>query len=597
MHRRTITGLLVASAGALTAGLTLLWGAPAQAEGEEGVILCQCGPVYRNLFVANRDGGDERPLLEPAGNSYNASWSYDGEWIVFTSERTGSANIWRVRVDGSDLAQLTDHSALDDQAALSPDGHTLAFVSTREEGNTNIWVQDIDGGDAINITNSRSGNFRPSWSPDGAWIAFTSDRDTSPGRMMHDNGAASWEELQHTALYIMRPDGSDLRRLTSLDAIAGSPSWSSDGRRIVYYAGTAFGEPTQIATIEVETGAVTTHTSEDARNTAPTFLVDGDIAYSRENNGYGQRQTVLAYTSGSESETIQAESPAWSPDGELVVYHRLSRISTETRYAVDDRFELAVNTLPTAFPAYSTDGARVAYSPGNTFGNTLFVADADGTNATEIFSTGANGASIGSVAWSPDNETLAIELGGYFQRPIETTQIALLDSDGSDLRMLTSGSDSSGFPVFSPDGEHLVYRVLGEENGLRVVTLVDGSLTPLTDGWDNFPAWSPRGDLIAFTRYDGESFEIYTIRPDGTDLRQLTHTGGTDAHTVWSPDGEWLAFVSSRRGWKDEIMLRGPQTYGEIFVMRADGSEQIQLTDNQWEELTIAWMPAAHRRR
>lgn len=40
-------------------------------------------------------------------------------------------------------------------------------------------------------------------------------------------------------------------------------------------------------------------------------------------------------------------------------------------------------------------------------------------------------------------------------------------------------------------------------------------------------------------------------------------------------------------------MLRGPQTYGEIFVMRADGSEQLQLTDNQWEELTIAWMPTA----
>jgi Tol biopolymer transport system component len=544
--------------------------------------------------VANRDGGDERPLLESADNSYNASYSYDGDWIVFTSERTGSADIWRVKPDGSDLTQLTDHPAFDDHAALSPDGHTLAFVSTRGEGNTNIWVQDINGGDAINITRSRSGNFRPSWSPDGAWIAFTSDRDTSPGRMVLGNGAASWEELQHTALYIMRPDGTDLRRLTALDAIAGSPSWSSDGRRIVYYSGTAFGEPTQIATIDVETGAITTHTSGDSRNIAPKFLVDGDIAYSRENNDYGpRRQTVLAYTSGGESVPIQAGSPAWSPDGALVVYDKFSRISTETQYGVDDRYELAVNTLPTAFPAFSTDGSRVAYSPGNTFGKTLFVADADGTNATEIFGTGTEGASIGSVAWSPDGETLTIELGGYFQRPIETTQIALLDVDGSNLRMLTNGSDSSGFPAFSPDGEHIVYRVLGKENGLRVVKLEDGSVTTLTDGWDNFPAWSPRGDLIAFTRYDNDSFEIYTIRPDGTELRQLTYTGGTDAHTVWSPDGEWLAFVSSRRGWKDEIMLRGPQTYGEIFIMRADGSEQIQLTDNQWEELTIAWLPAA----
>ena len=589
-----ITGL-----AAITAGLTLLRGAPALAGGEEGLIICQCASAYTNLYVANRDGGGERPLLEPVNTSYNASYSRDGEWIVFTSERAGSADIYRVRPDGSGLTRLTDHPAFDDQAALSPDGRTLAFVSTREEGNTNIWLQSIDGGEAINITRSRSGNFRPSWSPDGAWIAFTSDRDTSPGRMVLGNGAASWEQLQKTALYIMRPDGSDLRRLTSLDAIAGSPRWSPDGRRIVYYTAAAWDSPAQIATIDVETGAVTTHTSGDARKASPQFLGADDIGYVLQKKaGDGQSQTVLAYTSGGESTPIQMEAPVWSPDGARVVYQkRISKTYApmETRYSVDDRYKLAVNTLPTAFPAFSADGSRVTYSPGNSFGNSLLIADANGENAMQIFSTSPNGNSIGSVAWSPDGEALAIEIGGYFQRPIETTQIAILDSDGSNLRVLTKGADSSGFPGFSPDGKHLVYRVLGEKKGLRVLSLGDGSSTALTDGWDNFPAWSPRDDLISFTRYDGKSFEIYTIRPDGKDLRQLTHSGGTDAHAIWSPDGKWLAFVSSRQGWKDEIMLpgRGPQTYGEIFVMRADGSEPRQLTDNQREELAIAWMPAA----
>lgn len=587
-----ITGFVV-----LAAVLIFLSSTPVFATGEEGLILCQCSSAYRNLYVANRDGGDERPLLEPVDTSYNASYSADGQWIIFTSERAGSAEIYRVRPDGTDLTRLTDHPAFDDQAVLSPDGRTLAFVSTREDGNANIWLQDIDRGEAINITRSRSGNFRPAWSPNGTWIAFTSDRDTSPGRLVHSNGFVSWEQLQKTALYVMRPDGSGLRRLTSLDAIAGSPKWSPDGRRIVYYAAAAWDKPAQIASIDVATGAVTTHTSGDARKASPQFLGADDIGYVLQKQGEGQPQTVLAYTSGSESLSIQMEAPAWSPDGAQVVYQkRISKTYSpmEKRYSADKRYGLAVNTLPTAFPAFSTDGSRAAYSPGFSFGNTLVVADGNGANVMEIYTTGANGGVIGSVAWSPDRAALAVEIGGYFQRPFETTQIAILDSDGANFRMLTHGADSSGFPAFSPDGEHLVYRVLGDKNGLRVLTLEDGSVTELTDGWDNFPAWSPRGDRIAFTRHDGKSFEIYTIRPDGTDLQQLTYTGGTDAHAVWSPDGEWLAFVSSRQGWKDEIMLpgRGPQTYGEIFVMRADGSEPRQLTDNQREELAIAWMPA-----
>ena len=63
---------------------------------------------------------------------------------------------------------------------------------------------------------------------------------------------------------------------------------------------------------------------------------------------------------------------------------------------------------------------------------------------------------------------------------------------------------------------------------------------------------------------------------------------------AWSPDGAHIAFASTRMGFKDEITYTdAPQPYGEIFVMRADGSDVRQLTDNQWEEGTPAWRPAA----
>ena len=113
-----------------------------------------------------------------------------------------------------------------------------------------------------------------------------------------------------------------------------------------------------------------------------------------------------------------------------------------------------------------------------------------------------------------------------------------------------------------------------------------------------FPSWSPKGDRIAFTSDRDGDYEIYTIRPDGTDLRRLTHTPGNDAHNAWSPDGEWIAFTSARGGFKDEAALHpyNPQPYGDLYVMRADGSDVRQLTDDQFEEGTPSWLPTRRAR-
>jgi Tol biopolymer transport system component len=68
----------------------------------------------------------------------------------------------------------------------------------------------------------------------------------------------------------------------------------------------------------------------------------------------------------------------------------------------------------------------------------------------------------------------------------------------------------------------MVFRFWGEgEYGLRIINLDDGSSTKLTTGFDNFAAWSPKGDHIAFTRFNEDDYDIYTIRPDGTGLGRL----------------------------------------------------------------------------
>jgi len=180
------------------------------------MLMNRIGPSALTLYVANADGSDEHPLLPTSGFDYHASYSADGRWIVFTSERNGfgQADIYRVRADGTGLERLTDSPALDDQASLSPDASKVAFVSTRETHRANIWILDLTTHKLTNLTmlpgiqgdtTKPDAFLRPAWSPDGQWIAFSSDRNTE--WLGHGNGSG-WEHVQELGVYIVRPDGS-----------------------------------------------------------------------------------------------------------------------------------------------------------------------------------------------------------------------------------------------------------------------------------------------------------------------------------------------------------------------------------------------------
>src|SRR5262249_46963717 len=81
------------------------------------IMMNRIGPSRSELFAANADGSAEHKLMPTSGFDYNASFSPDGQWITFTSERNGSgqADIYRVHPDGTGLERLTDSPALDDQ--------------------------------------------------------------------------------------------------------------------------------------------------------------------------------------------------------------------------------------------------------------------------------------------------------------------------------------------------------------------------------------------------------------------------------------------------------------------------------------------------
>jgi TolB protein len=186
------------------------------------------------LFIAAADGTDEHPLLTNGDMDYDPVWAPDGASIVFTSDRQGSADLFRVKPDGSALERLTDDAAYDDQAAFSPDGQQLVFVSSRNGGIAHLWTMNLQTRRVKAVTSGPDGDFRPSWSADGRWIAFSSARG---GGLPFAHGR--WEHLQLVDLYIVRPDGSSLKRITEHGNFCGSPKWARDNRHVMAYCMTA----------------------------------------------------------------------------------------------------------------------------------------------------------------------------------------------------------------------------------------------------------------------------------------------------------------------------------------------------------------------
>jgi len=566
-------------------------------------------PGEIGVFVANSDGTQERPLAPSNTLEYNPAWFPDGQSIVFTSERDGSAELYRVKLDGSGMKRLTNDPAYDDQPSVSPDGRRIAFVSTRGGGTADLWMLDVETLAAKPLTSGPGGDFRPAWSPDGNWIAFSSDRASDMPM-----GRGRWEHLDVNDIYIIRSDGTGLKRFQNQGKSCGTPRWSSDSKGIIAYCASAEDMlpfrnaaatgATGLVAIDIASGETTRAPGGAGIKVSPAFVHGGAVGYVRRDvDGQG-----IFYSDGKAGPAGEIRYASWSPDGTRVAYQRRTaktRSGWRKVWSRDSRYELVMSPN---MPSFDPSGARFVtqgVAPSGPLGRGINIVES-GSGATRVLFQ-REGKHALAPQWSAKGDAIVFGLGTFtlftggltpqITRPEDRVdggaQVALIKSDGSGFQELTHGPNNSGFPSMAPDGSRVVYRTFGPDgNGLRILNLNDHSTTTLTDYYDNFPFWSPRGDLIMFSRQEQGNFDIYTIKPDGTDLKRLTTSRGNDAHMGWSPDGEWIVFASSRMGFKDEsVYTTAPQPYGEVFVMRYNGQDVQQLTDNQWEDGAPAWQP------
>jgi Tol biopolymer transport system component len=318
------------------------------------------------------------------------------------------------------------------------------------------------------------------------------------------------------------------------------------------------------------------------------------VFLSRREEGGGGIYAVNADGSGLKR-LSSGDNPALSSDGTRIAFSGFTEIDVmdaegggKRTIARSANFARLVGGAVDALgsPDWSPDGTKVAFTviegPERL---DIGVANSDGTGSKLLTRNGG-----GEPAWSPDGKEIAFVSSiqsENFPQAVETVYV--MNADGTGSRVLTDTPAVGMTPVWSPDGSKIAFagaRVPEEPSHIYVVNLDGTGLTRLTaeSVGGNSAAWSPDGSTIAFVAQAPEPILggiIVTVRSDGTGEVKLKTLAATEETPAWSANGKQIAFVG-----EDERT----QTI-DLFVINADGTGSVRLTNDDAGEGRVAWEP------
>src|SRR6266851_4568904 len=400
-----------------------------------GLVLCCATNIFAQEAAKHAISFDDMIQMHRVGNP---TISPDGKWVAFavatpdTSANRNASNIWIVSTSGAEALQLTQ-SGHDSSPAWSPDGKTLAFLSSRD-GNSQVYALPMDGGEAHAVTHLSTGADIVKWSPDGKTIAFTSSvypdcKDDACNKKRDEEKEKNkvkarvyeqllyrhwdhWFEGKRSHLFVEPADGSgearDLNGGANYDVPpdqrGGSDdvNFSPDSKEICFTAVTdkieAVSTNGDLFIVPVAGGEPKRITSQTGFDGNPVYSPDGKfIAYHAPLvGGYeADHWRVLLYDRAAgrienltETFDRSADELGWSPDSKTI-YFTAENETQKPVYAMAARFgaepkKIIADTYNTAI-SFSADGKTLVFVRTSlTMPAEIFAAASDGSNVRQL---------------------------------------------------------------------------------------------------------------------------------------------------------------------------------------------------------------------
>ena len=477
-----------------------------------------------DLYTLPIDGGEATRLTSGMAFDAQPRWSPDGEWIVFTSDRSGGQNIWMIRGDGSDTTQLSRGEAnRAESPEFTPDGEyviaSMGMGNFRFGGAPRLRLFHIDGGGGIDLADGENPpkSLGAAFGGDDRWVWYA--RRTGAGDWTYNAQLPQYELRAYD-----RDKGESYSRVSKYGG-AFRPTLSPDGRWLVY--GTRHDEGTGLIVRDLQTGDerwLAYPVQHDDQESRATLDVLPGMSFTPDS-----RELVTSYDGRIWRLPIEGGQPVSVPFDAAVDVDLGPEVDFD--YPIEDTPTFTVRQIRDAVP--SPDGSRLAF----TALDHLYVSDADGTNARRLTELDA---SEHQPAWSPDGAWVAFttwsdQEGGHLYR---------VPAGGGEVERLTRRSGIWVTPAWSPEGDRIV-ALRGFARDFR------HNSGPGAAGAASELVWIP-----------ADGGEATAIMPAGNRSAPHFTADATRIHLFRSPD----ALVSVRWDGTDEkthVRVRGGQAPGQ----------------------------------